>query len=80
MHLEELSGLGGDVDSAVRSTLGRHRSNELLKRVYLEDTNVRSAPGGYSSQADLTGTEVTPDRVSTVLLCWNDIAGEEDMW
>ena len=59
MHLEERSGLGGDVDSGVRSTLGGRGSDAHLTRVHLEDTTARSAPGGYRGQAGLTGTEDT---------------------
>jgi hypothetical protein len=57
MHMEERSGLGGDVDSAVRSTLGGHGSDVHLTRVHLEDTTAKTAPRGYGGQADFTGTE-----------------------
>jgi len=57
MHMEERSGLGGDVDSEVRSTLGGHGSDAHLTRVHSGDTTARSTPGGYGGQADLTGTE-----------------------
>jgi len=59
MHLEERSGLGGDVGSGVRNTLGRRGSDLHLTRMHLKDTTARSAPGGYGGQADLTGTEDT---------------------
>jgi len=78
MHLEERSGLGRDVDSGVRSTLGGRRSDAHLTRVHLEDTAARSAPGGYGGQADLTGTEDKAGRVSTVSLNRDDIAAAEE--
>jgi len=42
----------------------------------MEDTAARSAPGGYSGQAGLTGTEDTA-RVSTVSLNWDEGMGAE---
>jgi hypothetical protein len=66
--LEEISGLGGEVDLGVGSTLGRCGSDVHLTRVHLEDTTARSAPRGYRGQADLTVTEDNAGRVSTVLL------------
>jgi len=57
MHLEERNGLGGDVDSGVRSTLGGRGSDAHLTTVDLEDATARSAHGGYGGQADLTGME-----------------------
>jgi len=78
MHWEERSGLGGDVDSEVRSTLGGYGSDAHLKRVHLENTTARSAPGGYGDQADLTGTEDSTGGVSTTSLNQDDIAGAED--
>jgi hypothetical protein len=68
VNLEERSGLGGDVDSGVRSTVGGHGSDVHLTMVHLEDTTARSAPGGYGGQTDLTGTEDKAGRVSTVSL------------
>jgi len=76
--MEERSGLGGDVDSAVRSTLGRRGSDTHLTRVHLEDTTARSAPGGYGGQADLTGMEDKAGCVSTVSLNRDEMAGAED--
>ena len=78
MHLEERSGLGGDVDSEERSTLRRHESDAHFKNVHLEDTTVRSAPGGYGGQADSSCTEDAAGRISTVLLNHDNIAGAED--
>ena len=78
MHLEERSGLGGDVDSGVRSTHGGRGSDAHLTRVHLEDTTARSAPGGYGGQADLTGTEDKAGRVSTISLNRDDIAAPEE--
>jgi hypothetical protein len=78
MHLEERSGLGGDVDSGVRSTLGGRGSDVHLTRVLLEDTTARSAPGGYGGQADLTGMEDKARGVSTVSLNRDDIAAAEE--
>jgi len=66
--MEERSGLGGDVDSGVRSTLGRQGSDAHLTWVHLEDMTARSAPGGYGGQRDLTGMEDMGRRVSTVSL------------
>jgi hypothetical protein len=48
MHFEERSGLGGDVDSDVRNTLGGHGSDANLTRVHLEGTG--SAHGGYDCE------------------------------
>jgi len=48
MHLEERSGLGGDVDSEERNTLGGHGSDAHLTRVHLEGTG--SAHGGYDCE------------------------------
>jgi hypothetical protein len=78
MHLEERSGLGGDVDSGVRSTLGGRGSDAHLTRVHLEDTTARSAPGGYGGQADLTGMEDKAGGVSTVSLNRDEGMGTED--
>jgi len=78
MHMEERSGLGGDVDLAVRSTLGRRGSNTHLTRVHLEDTTARCAPGGYGGQADLTGMEDNAGGVSTVSLNRDEGMGTED--
>jgi hypothetical protein len=78
MHLEERSGLGGDMDSGVRRTIGGHRSDAPLTRVHLEDTTARAAPGGYGGQADLTGTEDMAGSVSTVSLNRDDIAAAEE--
>jgi hypothetical protein len=78
MHLEERSGLGGDVDSGVRSTPGGRGSDAHLTRVHLEDTTARSAPGGYGGQADLTCTEEKARRVSTVSLNRDEDLDSED--
>jgi len=78
MHLEERSGLGRDVDSGMRSTLEGRRSDAQLTRVHLEDMTVRSAPGGYGGQADLTGTDDEAGRVSTVSLNRDDIAAAQE--
>jgi hypothetical protein len=80
MHLEERSGLGGDVDWGVRSTLGGRVSDAHMTRVHLEDTTARSAPRGYGGQADLTGTEDKAGRVSTVSLNRDEMAGAEHTW
>jgi len=76
--MEEQYGLEGDVDSGVRSTLGRPDSDAHLRRVHLEDTTARSAPGGYGGQADLTGMEDEAGGVSTVSLNWDEGMGTED--
>ena len=73
MHLEERSGLGQDVDSEVRSTLGGHSSDAHLKRVHLEDTTARSTPGGYGGEVDLTGTDNTAGGMSTISIIRDDI-------
>jgi hypothetical protein len=78
MSLEVRSGLGGDVDMGVRSTLGGRGSDAHLTRVHLVDTTARSSPGGHGSQADLAGTEDQAGRVSTVSLNWDEMAGAED--
>jgi len=83
MHLEERSGLGGEVDSEEtwRSTLGRRGSDAHLTRMHLEDTTARSAPGGYGGQADLTGTKDKAGGhqiVSTVSLNRDEGMGTED--
>jgi hypothetical protein len=78
VDLEERSGLGGDVDSGVRSTLGGRGSDEHLRIVNLEDTTARSPPGGYGGHADITGTEDKAGRVSTVSLNRHDIAAAEE--
>ena len=79
MDLEERSGLGGDVDSEERSTLGGHGSDAHLTRVHLEDTTARSAAGGYGGQADLTGAEARHWRiVSTVSFNRDEGMGTED--
>jgi hypothetical protein len=65
VDLEERSGLGGDVDSGVRSTLGRRGSDAHLTMVHLEDTTARSAPGGYWVDAAVEDREhrlVKPGR------------------
>jgi hypothetical protein len=46
--------------------------------VHLEDTTVRSAPGGYGGQAELTGIEDKAREVSTVSLNRDEMAGAED--
>ena len=79
MDLEERSGLGGDVDSGVRSALSRRGSDVHLTRVHLEDTTARSAPGGYGGHADLIGMEDKAGGVSTVSLNRDKMAGAEDM-
>jgi len=65
-------GQGGEISffspRLERSTLGGHGSNVHLTRVHLEDTTVRSAPGGYGGQADLTGMEDKVGGLSTVSL------------
>jgi hypothetical protein len=72
------SALRGDVDSAVRITLGRRGSDTHLTRVDLEDTTARSAPGGYGGQADLTGMEVKAGgKFSTISLNREEMAGAE---
>jgi hypothetical protein len=78
MHLEERSGLGGDVDSGVRSTLGGRGSEAHLTRVHLEDMTARSAPGGYRGQADLPGWEDKAGGVSTVSLNRDEGMSVED--
>jgi hypothetical protein len=78
VDLEERSGLGGDVDSGVRSTLGGRGSDAHLTMVHLEDTTARSAPGGYGGQADLTGTEDKAAKLSTVSLIRDEMAVAED--
>jgi len=78
VDLEERSGLRRDVDSGVRSTLGRRGSVVHWTRVHLEDTTARSAPRGYGGQADLTGTEDKTGGVSTVSLNWDEMSGAED--
>jgi len=55
MHLEERSGLGGDVDWAVRIKFGGRGSDAHLQRVHLEDTTATSAPRGCGGHADLEG-------------------------
>jgi len=57
VNLEEQIGPGGDPDSGVTSTLGRHGSNVHMTRVHLKYTTARSTPTGYGDQADLTATE-----------------------
>jgi hypothetical protein len=78
VDLEERSGLGGDVDSGVRRTLGRRRSDAHLTRVHLEDTTATSAPGGYGGQADMTGMEDMAGGVSTVSLNRDEDLDSED--
>jgi hypothetical protein len=79
MHMEERSALGGDVDSVVRSSLGRRGSDTHLTRVHLEDTTARSAPGGYGGQADLTGMEdKAGGKLSTVSLNRDEDLDSED--
>jgi len=78
MHLEERSGLEGDVDSGVRSTLGGQGSDAHFTRVHLEDTTARSAPGGYRGQADLAVTEDKAGRGSNISLNRDNIAAAED--
>ena len=78
MDLEERSGLGGDVDSEARRTLGGRRSDAHLTMVHWEDTTARSPPRGYGGQADLTGTEDKAEKLSTVSLNRDEMAGAED--
>jgi len=78
MHLEEQSGLEGDVDWGVRSTLGGRGSDAHLTTVHWEDTTARSAPGGYGGQADLTGIGDKVGRLSTISLNRDDIAAAEE--
>jgi len=81
MHMEERSGLGRDVDSTVRCTLGRCWSDTHLARVHLEDTTTRSEPGGYGGQADLTGMEDKDRGVSTISSIWDQgMSVEDETW
>jgi len=78
VDLEERSGLGRDMDSGVRSTLGSRGSDGQLTRVHFEDTTARSAPGGYGGQADLTGMEDKAGEVSTGSLNREDIVAVKE--
>jgi len=85
MHMEELSGLRGDVDLAVRSTLGEHRSDAHLTRVHLEGTG--SAHGGYDCEKRTRRIQRSTGRdrhrgycrtVSTVSLNQDEGMGTQD--
>jgi hypothetical protein len=79
MHLEEPSGLEGDMYSGVGSTLGGRVNDAHLTKVHSEDTTMRSALGGYGSQADLTGTEDKAGKLSAVSLNREEGMGTEEM-
>jgi len=78
VDLEERSGLGGDMNAGVGSTLGRCVNEAHLTWVHLEDMTARSTPGGSGGHADLTGTEDKAGRVSTVSLIRDEGLGTED--
>jgi hypothetical protein len=73
MHLDERSGLRGDVDPVLRTTLGGRGRHVQFTMVHLEGMTASSTPRGYGGQVALTGMEDMAGKVSTVSLNQDEI-------